>query len=39
MTVSSFQGSEAGFDADVGRRLVDAETKAWNLDCGSWERE
>ena len=39
MTVSSVQGSEAGFDADVGGRLVDAETKTWNLNWGIWERE
>ena len=38
VTVSRFEGCEAGVDADVGRRLVDAETEAGNLDRGVGER-
>lgn len=32
MAVSRFEGCEAGINADVGRRLVNAETKAGNFD-------
>lgn len=39
MTVSGLEGCEAGIYADVGRRLVDAETEAGNFDSGVGERE
>lgn len=39
MTVASFESCKARLDADVGRRLVDAETEAGNLDGGVGERE
>ena len=39
MTVSEFEGSEAGIHADVRWRLVDAETESGNFDCGVVERK
>ncbi len=39
MTVSRLDGCEAGVDADIGRRLVDAETEARNFDGGIGERK
>ena len=39
MTVSVFEGSEAGIHADVRWRLVDAETESGNFDCGVVERK
>lgn len=39
MTVSRFEGREAGIYADIGGRLIDTKTKARNLDSGIMERE
>ena len=39
MTVSRLDGCEAGVDADIGRRLVDAETETRNFDGGIGERK
>ena len=39
MTVPRFEGCEAGFDANIGRRLVDAEAEARYFDGRIGERE
>lgn len=39
MTISRFEGCETGIDANVCRRLVDAETEAGDFDSGIMERK
>ncbi len=39
MTVSRFEGREAGIDANIGGRLIDTKTQARNFDSGIMERE
>ena len=38
MTISRLESCRAGIDADVGRGLIDAETKAGYFDGGIGER-